>query len=73
MLILGSNSIPNQLISFFKVLFVNFFLQAYVFRGGKTKYKTKQAGANGTAVHANGTANGHANGHAVNGDAKKEN
>lgn len=59
------------------VLFVNFFLQAYVFRGGKTKYK--EAGvkptANGTSVHTNGAAvhaNGTANGHA-NGDAKKEN
>ena len=53
------------------VLFINFFLNAYVLRGGKAKYRkgdekngkvqTNGVTANGKA-HASGTANGVCNG-----------
>jgi len=45
------------------ILFVNFFLQAYVFRGGKAKYKdTTTVKSNGHATSVSQESNGHANG-----------
>lgn len=49
------------------ILFINFFLQAYVFNGGKAKYKK--------SGEKNGVTNGvhHQNGVKANGDSKKHN
>jgi hypothetical protein len=45
------------------ILFINFFLQSYVLRGGKSKYKKEEI-KNGSVHHQNGVvANGTAKKH----------